>query len=213
MTRISPILVISAVFAVLYGLGVMPDETPFYHMLSKGLGVTLLALYAARQKLWGLTLALGLGALGDVFLASPVTDAFIYGLGAFLLGHVVYIYLLWQARTPWADVGQMRRGLVGVVLVTLALMGWHLWPNLGADVMPVLVYMAVLASMTVLAQTARLPYLALGAFLFYASDVILGLHLFSGDVDMPRWINWWVYYPAQLLLCLGFSVKEKADAH
>ena len=209
MKNISPLIFVSALFASLYGLGWLPDETPFYQMLAKGAGVTLLAVYAAHQRNMFLAAALGFGALGDVFLAAPLANNFIYGLSAFLVGHLFYIAIFWPWRSGFF-INVLRRRMALVTVLLMIMMGWHLVPLLGDKLIPVLVYMGVLGAMTLLAQFNHLSMLAaVGAFLFFTSDVILGMNLFSDTYDVPRWVNWWVYYPAQLLLCLGL-VKNGA---
>lgn len=202
MKNIPPLIFVSALFATFYGLGWLPDETPFINMLAKGSGVTLLATYAAYKRRFVLAAALAFGALGDVFLAAPLANSFMFGLSAFLIGHLFYIKILCPTRTSVAS--HARKIIAAVVIILSALMAWHLVPQLGEKLIPVVLYMAVLGGMTLLAQFSRTPFMvAVGAFLFFLSDVILGLNLFSHSIEVPRWVNWWVYYPAQLLLCLG----------
>lgn len=199
------LLVVSAALGLSYGFGLLPADTQALAMLSKGSCVGLLALYAALHRNFMLAVALAFGTAGDVFLASQFQEAFMLGLSAFLIGHLVYIWIIWPARISWAQVSNIRWTAIGMVAGLGLLQGAYLLPHVwGLDV-PVVIYTAILMVMTALAIASSYPLhlVALGAALFFLSDLVLGLSFFSPDIDVPRWLNWFLYYPGQLLLAVG----------
>ncbi|MCH8862793.1 MAG: lysoplasmalogenase [Proteobacteria bacterium] len=204
------ILATSAALGLLYAFAFLPSDTPALAMFSKGAPVGLLALYAALNRNILLAVALGFGTVGDVFLAGNSERAFMWGLSAFLIGHLLYIWLIWPARLSWPDVSATRRTAVGLVMGAGILQGWYLLPYTRELALPVTLYTAILMAMTLLAIASRyplrlagLPAVGLGAILFFFSDLVLGLSLFSPDIDVPRGLNWSLYYPGQLLLAVG----------
>lgn len=116
--------------------------------------------------------ALILGSIGDALLElSP--DYFVFGLVAFLCGHVVYIvaFLRTGARRPPPVLIQL-----GLILYAAGF-AWWLWPNLGQLQIPVLVYMATLTTMA--SCSLRIgPVVATGAALFLLSDSLLAANRF-----------------------------------
>ncbi len=206
----SIVLASSATLGLLYGADFLPTDTPALAMIVKGAPVGLLALYAALNRNILLAVALGFGTAGDVFLAGSFETAFMWGLSAFLIGHLAYMWLLWPARRGWRDVPGGQRAAVGLVATLGILQGAYLLPHLAGLVLPVMLYTAVLVAMTALAITSRYPLrlaglrlVGLGAVLFFLSDLVLGLSFFSPDIDVPRGLNWFLYYPGQLLLAVG----------
>ena len=209
------VIVASAALGLLYAFDFLPADSLALAMLSKGSCVGLLALYAALNRNILLVVALGFGTAGDVFLASGSSDAFMWGLAALLIGHLAYIWLIWPARLTWNDLSAARRAAIGLVAMLGILQGWYLLPHIAGLVLPVTLYTAVLMVMTALAIASRYPLwlVGLGALLFFLSDLVLGLSLFSPDMAVPRGLNWLLYYPGQLLLAVGLvggPAKEEA---
>jgi uncharacterized membrane protein YhhN len=71
-------------------------------VVAKGLTVSMLAVIAFRSRLPLLGIGLAFGSLGDVLLDIDPPRFFVFGLGAFLLGHLTYtqygIALGWLTR-------------------------------------------------------------------------------------------------------------------
>lgn len=199
------VLIASVICGVLYGLGLMPGATPAMLMAGKGVCVGLLAVYAYLEKHTSLSLALALGAMGDIFLASPLDTAFMHGLAAFLLGHIVYISIFRKDRIVDRRIDIIRLSICASVVMAAGVQAFYLWDKMGDLRIAASFYMAVLAIMACTAVLSRyaLQLAGLGAVLFLASDIVLGFSLFDPDMGVPRWLNWWVYYPAQLLLAVG----------
>src|SRR5437016_4443491 len=112
--------------------------------LLKAIPIALLALFVALEPApigewyrWlvfaGLIWSLG----GDVWLVFP--GGFMRGLASFLVAHLLYI----AAFTPGGSSGLL---LVPFAVFGAAMLG-YLWPHLGKDRAPVVVYVAVIVVM------------------------------------------------------------------
>jgi uncharacterized membrane protein YhhN len=111
---------------------------------------------------------------GDVFLMTKRGELFVFGLGAFLAGHVAYTVGLW-----WLGVSAGWL-LAGLVIVIIALATFGLRVDIGvrhgehADMrVPVLAYMAVISLMVASAFGTHRPAAIVGAVLFYVSDSLI----------------------------------------
>jgi uncharacterized membrane protein YhhN len=152
--------------------------------------------------------ALVLCLIGDVLLMLP-SDAFVLGLGAFLLGHLAYV------AGFIADGMVASRLGIGIVLVALAIAAIGLpilravragdEPELAG---PVMAYMAVISVMVASAIGAGSPVAILGATLFYTSDACIAWNRFvspegRGPTSHPRLAIITSYHAAQVALVLS----------
>ncbi len=207
------------------GAGSDPDSAWLWlHWLCKPT-VTLLILWVAwsspnpvsmRYQRWivGGTAA---STAGDIFLMLP-GDFFVHGLVSFLLAHLAFLVALTT---------DARFGVRPVALLACLAYGafnlWALWPSLPDELhIPVIVYIAVLASMggqavarawhhvhahDALAGPAWLA--AAGALLFLLSDTLLAWNKFR--IVLP-WSALWVlgtYYGAMWLLARSVAQAER----
>lgn len=172
----------------------------------KGLGVGLLAVYAALlakgRDGWLIAAVLALGALGDVLLNAVGLEV---GAVAFLAGHVVAVWLyLENARAPRTPA--RIAGALGFAAL-VALLAWSL-PADRAGALPVALYTAGLAIMAATAWMSRFPrhLTGLGAMLFVASDLLIFARLGAWE-DAPGigYGVWGLYFAGQLLICLGVT--------
>lgn len=171
----------------------------------KGLGVALLAVYAAlsARSLDGglLALVMAFGALGDVLLE---THGLVTGALAFLAGHLVAILLyLRNCRRPlggpdWA---------VGVgLLVAVPVIAFLLPPDrAGAGL--IALYALGLAAMSAAAWLSRFArqLVALGAVMFVVSDLLIFLRTGRPALDgFPTALAvWGLYFGGQALIAVG----------
>jgi uncharacterized membrane protein YhhN len=151
--------------------------------------------------------------LGDVFLMIP-RDLFIFGLVAFLIGHIFYI-IGFNDQPPYFN------GLGGLTIIIVgAFIAW-LYPRLVTGlkekgknqlVIPVFVYALVISLMVYSAvltwSRALWPNLAalavtVGAILFYASDSILAWDRFVKHISHGRTINLIAYHLGQFGIVFG----------
>jgi uncharacterized membrane protein YhhN len=154
-----------------------------------------------------LILALVGSLAGDVLLLPP--GRLIPGLVAFLLGHLAYIAAFWQLTGSGA---WLVLGVVGALLV-VATVGRTLVraasrAGMGA---PVAAYLGVISMMAIVATRTGILAAVLGAWLFVASDSMLGWGQFAvpaaagrerGDAKLRLGVIT-TYHAAQVLLVLA----------
>lgn len=179
--------------------------------------------FAADSDVWqyAFLLAMGVtfGLIGDLFLANLLSHSrsrsVMGGIGAFAIGHLFYIsgLLLLVNRFHLNQPGPLWGALMVFWLAALA--GWYVVVLRGQE-KPSALHWAALPYALLLATTAGLAagvalqnpaffYLALGAFLFLFSDLVLAGALFS-DLHFPlvHDVVWLTYGPGQMLIV--FSV-------
>ena len=176
----------------------------------KALSVAPLALIAWKSRLDSpakhlLTAALALSSLGDILLDSK-PSFFVFGLGAFLLAHLLYVRLFFDNRRRGQALGRIRWALVALLALFSMGFSFSLIPVLGDLTLPVLMYIGVLTAMVFSAiawRTRRTDWILYGAFLFLISDAVLGAAKFRGPVPLRGWIVWGTYYAAQFMITKG----------
>jgi uncharacterized membrane protein YhhN len=158
-----------------------------------------------RFLLIGMIFCLG----GDIFLALPGKNMFLFGLVSFLLGHVFY------AAAFFYTAGFNRWAGIGLAISALAGAGVFLWlrPHLGSMKIPVISYILVISAMVVgawsmvgageLKPAGRLTAFA-GALGFYASDIFVARQRFLKPDFVNRLIGLPLYYGGQFML--AFSI-------
>jgi len=176
--------------------------------------VIAVALLSLRESTWdptytwgvlvGLVLSLG----GDVALMFKDNQkAFGVGLVLFLLAHIAYtvVFTLLGRVSPLAAVSIPLLAAVGVGFYAL------IRSNLGQMRLPVIAYMVVISVMvsraistlaSPLFWTGQAVMVAVGAILFYLSDMILAANRFWRSWKYDR-ISLAFYYAGQLLIALA----------
>ena len=172
--------------------------------------VTFVALgwvrWSAGDTVGGWLLAgLALCALGDVLLLGKRT--FDQGLLAFLLGHVLYILGFCAALPVSAWPLAAAVPLVGAAVAAIR---W-LWPHLGHRRFTVAAYIVVISMMVWGGFSTwwrqGLPWTAaVGALLFYLSDLAVARHRFVDPAFINRAIGLPLYYVGQLLIALTIGL-------
>lgn len=123
---------------------------------------------------WFFVAALVLSMIGDIFLMLPDREKyFVFGLGAFLLGHLAYVPGL--VLLSFGATGFLA-GLAFVILA-MATVGRRVVTAVkGAQpdlLVPVMVYMGVISLMVACAFATAKPIAIVGALLFYLSDSLI----------------------------------------
>jgi uncharacterized membrane protein YhhN len=150
---------------------------------------------------------------GDVFLMLP-WDMFIFGLLAFLLGHVAYVIGL-NNSAPFINLWG------GFLIVILGIYLWWLYPKLAGGLsasrkkglkIPVLIYSLAISLMVYFAlmtwtrpgwsMVAALS-VSIGAVLFYASDSMLAWDRFLKPLSHARLWVMATYHLGQIGIILG----------
>ncbi len=177
------------------------------HLVWKGAGVGLLALYAGLSARnldgWLICLALALAAVGDVLLDALSAGA--PGAVAFLCANIVAtgLYLRNRLDTPTRAQSLLALALVPIVIALSSL--------LAADAMSATylsIYSLALALMAGTAWTSRFPHnlTGVGALMVVGDNILLfaryGPWPHAPGINLAIWI---LYFGGQTLICLGVT--------
>lgn len=183
---------------------------------TKPLLMPLLAIYyvssvAEINKF--IVMALIFAFIGDVFLMWPQRkNNFIFGLGAFLIGHLCYVLLFLQNISFAKDVPQWFYIIIIIYAIGAFAVMKKLKEYLGDMKIPTYIYMAVILLMS-FASLARiwvmdisisffLPFI--GSILFLCSDSMLGFYTFKGKFKNGNIYIMLTYVLAQALIVGGY---------
>jgi uncharacterized membrane protein YhhN len=198
---------------------VRPLET--VNMISKILlmpALALLFIFSGGKRLGGLfypaLAALLFSWFGDVFLLyqNGKSVFFMLGLLAFLLAHLLYIYLFRRCRH--AAAAEVPRVFLYSRIVFLVFAGSFLYtllfPHLGDLRLPVALYTAVIIAMAITAllrkeRSSGKSFLLVygGALLFVLSDSLLAIDRFHSPVQLGGLLIMGSYILAQYLIVSG----------
>lgn len=157
--------------------------------------------------LWLVLAALVFSLAGDVFLMLE-RDLFVFGLGSFLVAHLVFI-------VAFAEGVPLDAGLVWLapVLAYGGLMLAWLWKDVPARLrIPVVVYVLAILAMGWRAfargESARFEstsaqLVVVGGVLFMASDSVLAIRRFRGDFRGAQIAVLTTYFSAQVCFALS----------
>ena len=201
---------LSILAAAVYGFALLSKPASGPRTVIKAAAVTCIAgVSLVLGGPWLLTAALLLSAAGDAFMAGDPERWLPFGLGSFLVAHLLYV-ALFAINGP--GLGALHEPLrLFPALLTVATAGLilnYLWRSLGKMLIPVTLYVVVITAMTVMAFT--LPWsrsaAMTGAVLFMASDAILAIRLFKagGPNTTADLAVWWFYWAAQALIARAF---------
>ncbi|MFF2481129.1 lysoplasmalogenase [Paenibacillus sp. NPDC058071] len=207
-----PVLIL--IMSALY-IFVVPDEPFAVKLLFKLVPMWLIIAYAwlespKNRKRSHILLLLGLFfcMLGDGLLVW-----FVVGLSAFLIGHLFYLsaFLGKWRFTKWRFASVVPIAAYSIVMASYLLPAVKDGGN-GALLIPVLLYLIVIALMCWSAiMTGRL-WAAVGSVLFVISDSVLAWNKFVSDVPHAGiWIMV-TYYAAQLLIARSIRTIDGGDS-
>lgn len=201
---------LSILLAAVYGFALLtkPPSGP-RTLIKAGSIVCIAGVSMAMGGPWLLTVPLLLSAAGDAFLAADQERFLPFGLGAFLLAHLLYIALFAHSGLGLGVLAEFPRWAMALaaVVATAAILR-ILWPSLSRMREAVVIYVLVITTMVVIAFT--LPWTRssamIGAVLFMASDAILAFRLFrAGGPNITADLAvWWFYWAAQALIARAF---------
>jgi len=170
--------------------------------------------FATFQMFVGVGLVFG--AIGDISLLGKTDRHFLGGLGAFLVGHISYVVAVGTLVSPGDWPSHAGPLAIAPVLVGGAALAW-LWPKLGDMRIPVILYVITIISMVVGALavlgTESIPprnrqLLALGAVLFFASDLAVARDKFVDASVVNRIWGLPAYFAGQLLIAWSLLPSE-----
>jgi uncharacterized membrane protein YhhN len=147
--------------------------------------------------------ALVLCLVGDVLLMVP-KDLFVFGLSAFLLGHIAYVVGM---HIEGVDGLRFLAGIV-IVMVLLAVIGTPILRGIRAGpdrklAGPVVAYMGVISAMVASAIGVGRIIGVVGAGLFYASDALIAWNRFLHETSHARVTIMVTYHLGQVGLVLS----------
>lgn len=197
-------------------------DSPMVHIICKPAIMVLLALYyctvqRSRQQtiVPVLVLAIVFSCAGDVLLMFQLSNPnyFMFGLAAFLVAHVLYIFAYQQHQNESSGgelQGVQRIRFALPILLSGTGLIVILYPHLGDLKIPVLLYAGVLTYMVLVAlfrfgRTSAGSFAMVfgGAILFMISDSLLAVNKFLEPISGG---NFWImstYISAQFLIVKG----------
>jgi len=158
---------------------------------------------------WGIVLGLVLSLGGDVALMFKANRWFLIGLVLFLLAQIGYSIVF----TVPNGFHLQDLATAAVLLVLAALIYLYLKPGLGKMQGPVIFYILAICFMVNRAvstflgsffTTTQAWLIALGAILFWLSDLLLAVNRFRHPFRLER-LGLYLYYGGQLLIALSPS--------
>jgi uncharacterized membrane protein YhhN len=186
-----PLLIVKSTLSLLFVITALlqPHPVPaYYHYLFVGLIFCL---------------------VGDVCLALPQKKAFMVGLVAFWVGHVLYIF----SFSSLTQIYYWISAWLFIIFCMSALIFLWLRPHLKSMLIPVLLYILVITVMasgawavfwkTSFPVSGRV-FILLGVLCFYFSDVFVARNKFIKEEYRNRLLGLPLYYAGQFLL--AFSV-------
>lgn len=214
---------IALFFAGLESLALWKQIRPLEFIAKPSVMAVLFVYLWTTIGLSGAGLWFGLGILlslaGDFFLLW-LDRFFIFGLAAFLLGHIAYVIGFNLPASPftfWGSVLAIIIGLSGVRVVRRILAALT---SKGQSRLrfPVSTYGVVISLMLLSAMLKLIDaswnagaslLAAAGAFLFFISDVVLAWNKFVAPIQNGRIINIGLYHLGQTALIAGVVMQLK----
>lgn len=211
-TRTKVLAAIAIVTGAVYLLLDLGGGLDWLHLVLKPIPVLMLALWVSTLPVKGryqMAIAAGLllSAFGDVLL--EISDATsLFGLVAFLLGHVAYIVAFLQdcrKLCPWRAVAAYAYGALAFAFLLAT-------GDPGAMTIPVLLYVIVITTMLWRAASrVGAPGVSefsaraglIGALFFVASDSILSFHMFDTPIQLGGIAVMATYWLGQLGIALS----------
>jgi uncharacterized membrane protein YhhN len=160
-------------------------------------------------------LALFFSLLGDVLLmfVNQSPHFFTVGLVAFLIAHVMYILVFLKHKNK----SKSALGFLVLLLIYALGLFYLLKDGLGDMLIPVIIYMIVILSMSTtaflrkdIANTLSYKLVFIGAIFFMISDSILALNKFYQPIPLSNISIMATYALAQYLIVIGV-LKLKED--
>lgn len=210
-------ILIALTFAALESLALWKQIRPLEFIAKPAVMVVLFIYLWTSIGLTGAAFWFGLGVLfslmGDVFLLW-LDRFFIFGLVSFLLGHIFYVTgfnLPPSPITAWSLILAVIVGLGGVrlmrrIIAALAEKG-QTRLRIPVTIYGAVISLMLLSAMLKLTDTSWSAgaslLVALGAFLFFTSDIVLAWNKFVTPIHHGRIINISLYHLGQIALVSG----------
>ncbi len=161
-----------------------------------------------KKEIRILVLALILGCIGDVFLIYDGFLFFVFGMVAFLAGHVCYMCLFggksWKGFTAktWIPAIIVMAAIVAVLIMLIGVKGALLVPMCVYGFALMLLMFSGLCGV-IKERTAPWWIILAGTVLFTFSDALIAIGTFGGDFAGREFVVMLTYIAAQTLLAIG----------
>ncbi len=169
-----------------------------------GLAITLGA--TGSRYGWLILIGLVFGFVGDIALLGTARSWFITGLGAFLIGHLLYVVAFLMTGVAAVPLVIAATAATGAGVVIFRWLRPHL-PS--AMIGPVIAYVVIISAMVATAVGATAAgatgLILFGAIAFYLSDLAVARNRFVAPGAVNRYWGLPLYYLAQLLLAWSVS--------
>lgn len=215
------LLLVAFMFAALESVALLKQIRWLGFVAKPAVMIVLFVYLWTSTGLQGATLWFGLGILfclvGDVFLLW-LDRFFIIGLVAFLLGHTAYIIGFNSPASPfsmWSLILALIIGMGGLRVIRRILSAMTAKGQARMR-SPVAVYGAVISLMLLSAMLKLTDpgwgagaslLVALGAFLFFLSDIVLAWNKFVTPIQNGRMLNIGLYHLGQIALIAGVVMQ------
>jgi len=218
MTKKTKITIATALFFIaaiadVYGI-ISGNE--IIETYAKPMLLTLLAvvyLVSVDRPIFWYVLGMFFCFVGDVLLMFKGANFFMYALGAFLLGHIVYIKITTSFLPKDLTVKMITSAFPFVVFFGVLM--YLIYPNLNEMLIPVVVYGVTISTFGSVAflnyrseKSTENLWLFIGAILFILSDSLIALHKFYEPNDLYGASIMITYILAQFLICKAMIVKS-----
>lgn len=147
--------------------------------------------------------------IGDVCLIFFFNKkVFTAGLGAFLVGHILYTIAFFTCGAPGAILWVT---IVACLVLSIVVFSW-LKPHLGTMLGPVIAYIVIISAMVIGASALKSnPMLDItgkilvygAAIIFYVSDIFVARHRFVKKEFINRAMGLPMYYAAQFMIAFS----------
>ncbi len=183
---------------------------------AKPMLLTLLAvvyLASANKPIFWYVLGMFFCFVGDVLLMFKGANFFMYGLAAFLLGHIVYIKITASFLPKDLTVKMITSAFPFVVFFGVLM--YLIYPNLHEMLIPVVVYGVTISTFGSVAflnyredKSTENSWLFIGAIIFILSDSLIALNKFYEPNELYGVTIMITYILAQYLICKAMIVKS-----
>jgi uncharacterized membrane protein YhhN len=197
-----------------------PLELELLHLVCKPLIMIFLGAYyfssvEREHRSTAVVVAVIFSLAGDVLLMlqSSNEQFFIFGLAAFLVAHIFYIFAYRQHRTdshPDELQGVQRIRLAFPIVLAGSGLVFVLYPVLGELKVPVVLYAIVIVTMVLNAlfrygRTATKSFwmVFVGAVLFMISDSMIAINKFLSPISGANFLVMTTYVVAQYMIVEG----------
>jgi uncharacterized membrane protein YhhN len=142
--------------------------------------------------------------MGDTFLMFQGEQYFMFGLGSFLITHLLYIFVFSRNRlkSNWLA----RFSFIIFSGMMLFILQHHISNSL---LIPIIIYMIAITVMAITASerntnSESYQFVLIGAILFVLSDSLIAINKFVVTIPLQTILIMGTYILAQYLIAIGF---------